>query len=73
MNCDNLGTGSGKCGTNGHPLESHEPDPQNHNIIHCHYKWILLYVERWLKAPLQSKDGKISNRDKGTPQGELVP
>jgi len=40
--------------------------------IHCKDKWILLYVERWLKAPLQDKEGNIINRNKGTPQGGVV-
>lgn len=31
-------------------------------------KYILLYVERWIKAPLELPDGTIRNRDKGTPQ-----
>lgn len=39
---------------------------------HCNCKWILLYVERWLKAPLQNSDGNILLRDKGTPQGGIV-
>ena len=34
--------------------------------------WILLYVERWLKAPMQSGDGQLQVRDKGTPQGGVV-
>lgn len=33
------------------------------------YPWVLLYVERWLKAPIQREDGTVENRDKGTPQG----
>ena len=36
---------------------------------HCQEPWILLYVERWLKAPMQSADGQLQARDKGTPQG----
>jgi len=33
-------------------------------------KYILLYVERWLKAPVQLKDGTLKeNEGKGTPQG----
>src|SRR5271165_3323403 len=36
---------------------------------HCQEPWILLYVERWLRAPMQSADGQIQARDKGTPQG----
>ncbi len=39
---------------------------------HCDCKWILLYVERWLKAPLQSEKDNIIVRDKGTPQGGVV-
>ena len=35
-------------------------------------KWILLYIERWLKASSQSKDGEIIERDKGTPQGGVI-
>jgi hypothetical protein len=33
--------------------------------------WVLLYVKRWLAAPLQFPDGTIKERDKGTPQGSL--
>ncbi|WP_375331612.1 group II intron reverse transcriptase/maturase [Candidatus Tisiphia endosymbiont of Temnostethus pusillus] len=39
---------------------------------HCKCKWVLLYVQRWLKAPLQDKDGNIIMRDKGTPQGGVI-
>ena len=39
---------------------------------HCQDPWILLYVERWLKAPMQSGDGQLQVRDKGTPQGGVV-
>ena len=39
---------------------------------HCQEPWILLYVERWLKAPMQSADGQLQARDKGTPQGGVV-
>ena len=39
---------------------------------HCQEPWILLYVERWLKAPMQSADGQLQVRDKGTPQGGVV-
>jgi len=34
--------------------------------------WILLYVERWLKAPRQTTDGQIVEPSKGTPQGGVV-
>jgi RNA-directed DNA polymerase len=32
----------------------------------------ILYVERWLKAPVQSKDGVIEERTMGTPQGGVI-
>lgn len=32
-------------------------------------KWVLLYVERWLTAPLQNQNGLLVQRDRGTPQG----
>ena len=34
--------------------------------------WVLLYVKRWLAAPLQYQDGTLVERDKGTPQGSAV-
>ena len=39
---------------------------------HTKEKWVHLYVERWLKAPLQREDGQLIQRDKGTPQGGVV-
>ncbi len=33
--------------------------------------WVLLYVKRWLTAPLQLPDGTVQERDRGTPQGGL--
>jgi RNA-directed DNA polymerase len=39
---------------------------------HTDCKWILLYIERWLKAPAQLLDGTLVNRSKGTPQGGVV-
>jgi RNA-directed DNA polymerase len=35
-------------------------------------KWVVLYVKRWLRAPLQLPDGTVSARDRGTPQGSAV-
>jgi RNA-directed DNA polymerase len=40
--------------------------------FHTDEKWIHLYVERWLKAPVQREDGTLINRDRGTPQGGVV-
>ena len=31
--------------------------------------WVLLYVRRWLAAPMQLSDGTLHDRDRGTPQG----
>jgi RNA-directed DNA polymerase len=39
---------------------------------HTDCQWVLLYVERWLKAPVQLEDGSLEPRDKGTPQGGVV-
>ena len=35
-------------------------------------RWVLLYIKRWLAAPLQYPDGTLVERDKGTPQGSAV-
>jgi RNA-directed DNA polymerase len=35
-------------------------------------RWVLLYVQRWLAAPLQRSDGALLQRTKGTPQGSAV-
>ena len=34
--------------------------------------WVLLYVKRWLAAPLQQADGSLIERKMGTPQGSAV-
>jgi RNA-directed DNA polymerase len=34
-------------------------------------RWVLLYVRRWLAAPIQQPDGTLAGRDRGTPQGSL--
>ncbi|MCA1680055.1 MAG: group II intron reverse transcriptase/maturase [Actinobacteria bacterium] len=39
---------------------------------HTDRRWVLLYVERWLKAPLQREDGSVVERDRGTPQGSSI-
>ncbi|WP_394823662.1 group II intron reverse transcriptase/maturase [Pendulispora albinea] len=35
-------------------------------------RWVLLYVERWLKASVQRSNGHIEPSDRGTPQGGVV-
>lgn len=53
-------------------------DSLSHELVlkavahHTDQKWILLYVERWLKAPLQTEDGTLIARDRGSPQGSAV-
>ncbi len=39
---------------------------------HTDCKWLLLYIERWLKAPFQMQDGRIVERNTGTPQGGVI-
>jgi RNA-directed DNA polymerase len=39
---------------------------------HTQLKWLLLYIERWLKAPLQRADGALVARDCGSPQGSAI-
>ena len=36
---------------------------------HTDQKWVMLYVERWLKAPMRMPDGALAERAMGTPQG----
>jgi RNA-directed DNA polymerase len=35
-------------------------------------RWVLLYVKRWLAAPLEHPDGTLEQREKGTPQGSAI-
>ena len=39
---------------------------------HTDQKWVVMYVERWLKAPMQRPDGTLVQRVKGTPQGSPI-
>jgi RNA-directed DNA polymerase len=34
--------------------------------------WVVLYVRRWLQAPVRLPDGTLQKRDRGTPQGSAV-
>ncbi len=53
-------------------------DTLDHDLVlravqhHTDQRWILLYVERWLQAPLQVEDGTLVARDRGTPQGSAI-
>jgi RNA-directed DNA polymerase len=39
---------------------------------HTRERWVLLYIERWLKAPMQMPDGSLTARERGTPQGSPI-
>src|SRR5450759_3586805 len=39
---------------------------------HTRCKWVLLYIERWLRAPVCMPDGTLVRPEKGTPQGSVV-
>ena len=39
---------------------------------HTDLPWVVLYVQRWLEAPLQHADGTLQQRDRGTPQGSAI-
>jgi RNA-directed DNA polymerase len=40
--------------------------------VHTDLKWIHLYIERWLKAPMQMADGTLKERKTGSPQGGVI-
>jgi RNA-directed DNA polymerase len=39
---------------------------------HTDCAWALLYIERWLTAPVQLEDGALEPRERGTPQGSVI-
>jgi len=39
---------------------------------HTDCPWVLLYIDRWLKAPVQMPDGSLVGRERGTPQGGVI-
>lgn len=53
-------------------------DSIDHNLLmralrkHCRIPWVLLYIERWLKAPITDPQGGLTERTAGTPQGGVV-
>jgi group II intron reverse transcriptase/maturase len=40
--------------------------------VNTDQKWVVLYVKRWLTAPMRMPDGTVVERDRGTPQGSAV-
>jgi RNA-directed DNA polymerase len=40
--------------------------------LHINEKWVLMYIQRWLKAGVEQEDGSIAPREKGTPQGGVI-
>ncbi len=53
-------------------------DNLDHDLVmksvrhHDKTPWVLLYIQRWLKAPVQRQDGSQQERTKGSPQGAVV-
>ncbi|MCA1853479.1 MAG: group II intron reverse transcriptase/maturase, partial [Beggiatoa sp.] len=53
-------------------------DSMDHELLmravrrHTDCNWVLLYIERWLKAPVQWEDGTLEPREQGTPQGSVL-
>lgn len=40
--------------------------------LHTENKWVIMYTERFLKAPIQMPNGDIQERNSGTPQGGVI-
>jgi RNA-directed DNA polymerase len=53
-------------------------DTMSHELLmravrkHCQIEWVLLFVERWLKAPMVNAEGKLVERTMGAPQGGVI-
>ncbi len=53
-------------------------DNLDHDLVMkavCHHTslpWVRLYVQRWLKAPVQHPNGTRKSRDRGSPQGAVI-
>jgi len=39
---------------------------------HTDNPWVILYIQRWLRAPFQMPDGTVKERTRGTPQGGVI-
>ena len=78
---DAVATCRARCFTHGWVLELDIEgffDNLDHDLIltavahHTSEKWILMYVQRWLAAPLALPDGTRIGRDRGSPQGASI-
>ncbi len=53
-------------------------DNMDHSLLmravrkHTDTRWVILYIERWLTAPVQLPDGSLQSPDKGSPQGSVM-
>jgi RNA-directed DNA polymerase len=53
-------------------------DALDHHLVmrairrYTHSRWVLLYIERWLKASIQLEDDSLEERKSGTPQGGVI-
>ncbi|MES4864638.1 reverse transcriptase domain-containing protein, partial [Acinetobacter baumannii] len=53
-------------------------DTINHDLLmkavrkHTEEKWVLLYIERWLKVPYQTSKSEVIERTMGVPQGSVI-
>jgi RNA-directed DNA polymerase len=53
-------------------------DNIDHNLLmkavrkHTDNKWVLLYIERWLRTPMQLPDGTLQEKTKGVMQGGVI-
>ena len=53
-------------------------DNLDHDLVmravrhHTDLRWVHLYVERWLRAPVQRAEGTVEERTRGTPQGGVI-
>ncbi len=53
-------------------------DSLDHDLVlemvkkHTSCRWILLHIERWLKAPISMRDGSLQQRNCGSPQGSVI-
>ena len=53
-------------------------DNIDHNLLmravrkHTNEKWVLMYIQRWLEAPVQTKEGLRETQGRGTPQGSVI-